>query len=148
MAVFKLMHLLSVLVWVGGMFFAYMVLRPSAAEVLQPPQRLPLWNDVFRRFFIWVWIAILLIFASGLAMIYQFGGMQQVPKYVHIMLMLGTIMTVIFAYVYFVAYAKFKLSVNAADWPKSATNLATIRKIVGTNLLIGVLIMVIVELSR
>ena len=148
MAVFKLMHLLSVLVWVGGMFFAYMVLRPSAAEVLQPPQRLPLWTDVFRRFFKWVWIAILLILASGLAMIFQFGGMNQVPKYVHIMLLLGTIMAFIFAYVYFIAYAKFKLSVNSADWPKSATILATIRKLVGTNLLIGLLIIVIVELSR
>ena len=142
------MHLLSVVVWVGGIFFAYMVLRPAAAEILQPPQRLPLWNDVFRRFFKWVWIAILLLLISGVAMIFQFGGMHEVPKYVHIMLLLGTIMIAIFAYVYFVAYAKFKISVTSADWPNAAATLATIRKLVGTNLLIGLLILVIVELSR
>ncbi|PIU17095.1 MAG: hypothetical protein COT19_02630, partial [Gallionellales bacterium CG08_land_8_20_14_0_20_59_87] len=54
MIYFKLIHLLAVLVWVGGMFLAYVVLRPAAVEVLQPPQRLQLWDSVFRRFFNWV----------------------------------------------------------------------------------------------
>ena len=79
MALFKLFHLLAVVVWVGGMFFAYMILRPSAAEVLQPPERLQLWNKVFSVFFKWVWVAILLILASGFLMIHQFGGMLLIP---------------------------------------------------------------------
>ncbi len=29
MALFKLLHILAVVIWIGGMFFAYMVLRPS-----------------------------------------------------------------------------------------------------------------------
>ena len=44
-------HLLLALLWVGGMFFAYLVLRPVAATELEPPQRLPLWRGVFSRFF-------------------------------------------------------------------------------------------------
>jgi uncharacterized membrane protein len=148
MAFFKLLHLLSVVVWVGGMFFAYTILRPSAAEILQPPERLQLWNKVFSLFFKWVWIAIILILATGLSMIHQFGGMLQVPKYIHEMLLLGTIMMAIFAYVFFVPYANFKLAVNATDWPKAGAILATIRKLVATNLLLGVLTFIVVELSR
>ncbi len=30
----KLIHLLATVVWVGGMFFAYVILRPTAAEIL------------------------------------------------------------------------------------------------------------------
>ncbi|MEJ1958254.1 MAG: hypothetical protein WDM70_01360 [Nitrosomonadales bacterium] len=47
MAFFKLLHLLAVILWVGGMFFAYVVLRPSAVEILQSPERLRLWDKVF-----------------------------------------------------------------------------------------------------
>ena len=42
MSVTITLHLLSAVIWVGGMFFAYMVLRPAAATLLEPPQRLPL----------------------------------------------------------------------------------------------------------
>ncbi|MCX7168828.1 MAG: hypothetical protein NTY41_00670, partial [Proteobacteria bacterium] len=55
------LHLISVTVWVGGMFFAYVCLRPVVAAQLQPPQRLPLWAAVFARFFPWVWLAVVLI---------------------------------------------------------------------------------------
>ena len=58
MAYAKLLHLLSVLIWVGGMFFAYMILRPAAVEVLEPPPRLRLWANVFGRFFPWVWASV------------------------------------------------------------------------------------------
>ncbi|MGV8935022.1 MAG: hypothetical protein ACOH1I_10380 [Gallionellaceae bacterium] len=55
LSLMKMIHLLAVIVWVGGMFFAYVVLRPSAAEVLQPPERLRLWDKAFNLFFNWVW---------------------------------------------------------------------------------------------
>ena len=71
MTLFKLIHLISVVIWVGGMFFAYVVLRPAAVDVLQPPERLRLWDNVFRRFFNWVWGAVGLILVTGFYMIYQ-----------------------------------------------------------------------------
>ncbi|HEY6898714.1 MAG TPA: hypothetical protein VI279_15765, partial [Rhodocyclaceae bacterium] len=60
---FLFLHVASVVVWVGGMFFAYMCLRPAAVELLEPPQRLRLWLGVFDRFFRWVWLAVALILA-------------------------------------------------------------------------------------
>ncbi|KAF0205609.1 MAG: conserved hypothetical membrane spanning [Gallionellaceae bacterium] len=137
MAIFKLIHLLSVVVWIGGMFFAYTVLRPSAAEVLQAPERLQLWDKVFCRFFNWVWIAAFLTLVSGLYMIYQYGGVRFVPHYVHLMLLLGIVMLLVFVYVFFVQYVRFHLAVAAKDWPKAGAILATIRKLVASNLLIG-----------
>ena len=55
--VLKAVHLLSAVIWVGGMFFAYLVLRPSLS-VLEPAQRIALHQQVFRRFFLFVWHAI------------------------------------------------------------------------------------------
>ena len=39
-------HILAALFWVGGMAFAYTMLRP-AAGALEAPARLTLWRDVF-----------------------------------------------------------------------------------------------------
>ncbi|MBT4701961.1 MAG: hypothetical protein HOB79_12905, partial [Rhodospirillaceae bacterium] len=43
-------HVLAAIVWVGGMFFAYLVLRP-AVDQMEGPERLKLLNRVFERFF-------------------------------------------------------------------------------------------------
>lgn len=139
MALFKLLHILAVLIWVGGMFFAYMVLRPSAVEALQPPERLRLWDKVFSRFFNWVWLAVFVLLTSGFYMIYQLGGFAVVPVYVHLMLVLGIVMMAIFAYVFFSCYVRFNLQVEAKDWAKASAILGTIRKLVGLNLAIGLL---------
>ena len=46
MALLIAVHTLSAVVWVGGMFFAWMCLRPVAAQQLEPPARLRLWAAV------------------------------------------------------------------------------------------------------
>ena len=81
----KLIHLLAALVWVGGMFFAYVVLRPVAVEVLEPPQRLRLWEGVFRRFFVWVWVAVAILLGSGSYLIVQLGGFAHVNREIDFM---------------------------------------------------------------
>ena len=139
MIYFKLIHLLAVLVWVGGMFLAYVVLRPAAVEVLQPPQRLQLWDSVFRRFFNWVWAAVVLILVTGFYMIYQYGGMSHAPVYVHSMLALGLLMSAIYAYVFFACYVPFNLHVAKERWPEAAALLGRIRQLVAVNLALGII---------
>ena len=135
----KLFHLLSVLVWVGGMFFAYVVLRPAAVDTLEPPHRLKLWDDVFRRFFKWVWASIALLLASGIGTISLFGGMAHVGLYVHIMLMLGIAMIAIYGHVYFALYRKLNRFVGAQSWKEAGEMLGKIRRLVGLNLTLGIL---------
>ncbi len=148
MALVKLVHLLSIVIWVGGMFFAYMVLRPSAASILQPPERLTLWNDVFRRLFKWVWLTSIGVVLSGLLMIHLLGGMGAVALPIHIMMLLGIVMLGIYTYVFFGQYRPFSHAVAAQDWKQAGTILATIRKLIHANLMIGLSIIFVVELGN
>ena len=133
------LHVLSVVIWVGGMFFAYMALRPVAATVLEPPQRLTLWAGVFGRFFPWVWGAIITILVSGYWMLLvPFGGFANAPVFVHIMNGLGLIMMLIFMHVYFAPYQKLRKAVAAQSWADGGKALAQIRVMVGINTIIGV----------
>jgi len=137
MIVFKLIHLLAVILWVGGMFFAYVVLRPAAVDVLQPPARLTLWSSVFRRFFAWVWGALGIILVTGLYIVYQMGGMANVSHHINLMLLLGLVMTVIYSYVFFGLYVPFDLHVAKSHWKEAGELLGKIRKMVALNLGVG-----------
>jgi len=135
-----LLHVIAVVIWVGGMFFAYMFLRPVAAAQLEPPARLKLWAGVFSNFFPWVWACVAAVLATGLWLIFNvFGGMGGSPLYVHAMLGLGILMMLIFSHVYFAPFARLKRAVAAEDWPAGGKSLSQIRVMVGINTTIGMI---------
>ena len=148
MEIARFLHVIGVVIWVGGMFFAYMTLRPAAAVLLEPPQRLPLWQATLSRFFTWVWIAVGLIVVSSAWMLVALGGMRSVGVYVHIMLAIGVVMMLIFAHVFFAPYRRLTRAVQAKDWPAGGAALAQIRKLVGLNLILGLLTIAIAILDR
>jgi uncharacterized membrane protein len=148
MEIARFLHIIGVVVWVGGMFFAYMTLRPAAAVLLEPPQRLPLWQATLSRFFTWVWIAVGLIVVSSAWMLVALGGMKSVGVYVHIMLAIGVVMMLIFAHVFFAPYRRLTRAVQAKDWPAGGAALAQIRKLVGLNLILGLLTVAVAILGR
>ena len=139
MGIAVLLHVLAVVIWVGGMFFAYVVLRPVAATQLEPPVRLSLWVGVFGKFFPWVWVCVIAILGTGFWMIGLLGGFKAIGVYVHVMLMLGIVMMLIFMHVYFAAYKQLKLAVTAQDWPTGGGKLAQIRMLVGINTILGLI---------
>ncbi len=132
-------HLLGAVVWVGGMFFAYLALRPAAAQLLQPPQRLPLWSATLTRFFNWVWVAVVLVLGSGFYMVSVIAEVGRIPIYVHAMLYIGVVMTLIFAYVFFSPFPTLKRAVAAQNWPEAGAALNHIRIAVGVNLSLGLI---------
>jgi uncharacterized membrane protein len=134
MAVALFLHILSAVVWVGGMFVAYMAVRPAVAEVLEPPQRLKLWTAIFTRFFMWVWVAVALILGSGFFMI---GQMSAVPRDVMVMAAVGIVMSAIFMHVYFAPFGRLKRAVAAEDWKAGGAALNQIRVLVAVNLVLG-----------
>jgi uncharacterized membrane protein len=136
MFIAKLVHILGFTVWVGGMFFAYMALRPVAATVLEAPPRLKLWEGVLGKFFSWVWLAVALMLASGLHMMAMLG---KPPAYVLVMFGLGVFMMLIFAHVFFAPYKRLKRAVAAQDWQAGGAALGMIRSLVGLNLILGLL---------
>ena len=143
-----MLHLLSAVVWVGGMFFAYLCLRPAAAQLLEPPQRLPLWNATLANFFRWVWGAVVLLLASGHGMIGLLGGMAAVGMHVHLMMLLGYLMAALYVYLFFVPFRALRQAVAAQAWPEGGARLNQIRQIVALNLSLGLLIVVIVSAGR
>lgn len=137
------LHIIAVVIWVGGMLFAHMALRPVAASQLEPPVRLKLWVGVFGRFFPWVWVSIVVVMASGFWVIFTaFGGFKGLPMHINIMMTLGIIMMFIFFHVFFAPYKRLKLAVAAEDWPTGGKKLAQIRMLVGVNMTIGLLTIV------
>lgn len=130
------LHQLATVIWIGGMFFAHFALRQSAQRRLEPPQRLPLLLAVFDRFFVWVWLAVVVLWASGF---WIFLGIYDgaMGWHVHVMMALALVMTALFAYIYFVPYRALGQRVGEQDWPGAAARVATIRRIILINLALG-----------
>lgn len=143
------LHLLAAVVWIGGMFFAWMALRPVAASLLEPPLRLPLWSQTFAKFFPWVWLAVILLPVTGYWMLFDvFGGMGRAGLHIHLMQGIGWLMILLFMHVFFAPYKRLKRAVAAGDWPAGGQQLAVIRKLIGINLSLGLVLVVIVAAGR
>lgn len=140
------LHLASVIVWVGGMFFAHFCLRPVAAQQLAPPQRLPLLAAVLGRFFVVVALAIVLILISGFASL-KVTGFALAPLHWHVMSGLGLLMAGIFAVIYFRFYPRLRAGVAAEDWPAAGAAMNRIRQLVASNLLLGGLTLAVATLG-
>jgi uncharacterized membrane protein len=131
------LHVIAAVIWVGGMFFAYMVLRPSAGP-LDPPLRLAFWQRVFSRFFPWVWASILVLLASGYAMLFlRFGGFQTAPLHVNVMQLTGIVMMLLFFHLFFAPWRRFSRAVHSKAFAEAAMELNQIRRIVAINLALG-----------
>lgn len=147
-ALMTLAHALAAVVWVGGMFFAYTVLRPSMG-FLEPPNRLSLWNFVFQRFFRYVWGAIAVLLATGYHIVFaEFQGFGQAGLYIHLMHGLALVMVAIYLFLYFVPYQRYRAFVAAEDWPDAAGQLNTIRRIVAINTVLGLIVVAIGSSGR
>jgi len=141
MLIATFLHLLGATIWVGGMFFAHMALRPALAE-LQAEQRLRLMAAVLTRFFTWVWVAVALVLGSGLHMMFKMG-VGHVPPYVHAMAGLGLVMMLIFAHVFFAPFARLRRASAQQDWDRAARALLQVRTLVGLNLSLGLVTLAI-----
>jgi uncharacterized membrane protein len=148
-ATLKLLHILAIVVWIGGMVFAHFFLRPAAMQ-LEPPQRIRLMHGTLQRFFASVLVSIATVLVSGLWMIgrlaketVQAGLAFNMPLDWTIMATLGIVMMAIFGHIRFSLFKRLSKAVAASDWPAGGAALASIRTWVGVNLVIGVVIIVL-----
>jgi uncharacterized membrane protein len=141
-AVLKALHLLCAVLWVGGMFFAYVVLRPSLAAI-ETSQRMLLHTQVFRKFFLVIWHVMPLIIITGFAMLGFLGGMANAPWQIHTMLGLGLLMAAVFLAIFFGPYRKFR---RTTDRSRMASSMDNIRKLIGVNLILGLLTVIVAGL--
>jgi uncharacterized membrane protein len=143
-----ILHTLSAVVWVGGMFFARQVLRP-AAVTLEPGPRLTLWSRVLGRFFAWVFAAIVLLLLTGYAMIFGlYAGFAGIGLHVQLMQGIGILMVLLFLHLYFAPWRRFRAAVARQDWAEGGRQLGQIRTIVTINLVLGVIVVAIGSSGR
>lgn len=137
------LHALAATLWIGGIFFAHMALRPAALK-LDPPLRIKLWATVFSNFFPWVWIFIAVLLVTGYSDLYlRFGGIMTSATYLHLMHGIGLVMILLFTYLYFKPYKTLVAAVQEANTPLAAASMNRIRPIMVTNLVLGILIIII-----
>ena len=148
-ATLKTLHVLSLIVWVGGMVFAHFFLRPAVAT-LEPPLRLRLMHDVLGRFFKAVLVASLLTLVSGVWMlgrvakqVVQSGGNFQMPLSWTLMTVIGIVMVAVFMHIRFALYPRLGRAVAASDATAGGAAMAQIRRWVLINLGLGVLTVVV-----
>ncbi len=147
MAIAITVHLLGVIVWVGGMFFAHVVLRVALHEMLEPSERLPLMLRVFDRFFPWVWLSVFLILASGYWMLFAVYQ-TETTFWLNFMSVVGTLMAAIFVFIYAIPYHQLSSALKIHDLPKAVAAISLIRQLILTNLSLGLLVTVVSLLGR
>lgn len=141
-------HLLAAALWVGGMATFHFAVRPAAVDTLEPPQRLRMLCDALGRFFRWVTGAIVLLLATGFAMVQMAGGMGAARWHVHAMLGIAVVMMVIFAVIRRRHHAQMAQRVAAGDWKTAAAALGRIRQLVFINLWLGVAVFIVAVVGR
>lgn len=143
------LHVLAATIWVGGMAFAWLFLRPAAVEVLAGPERQQLWRAIFRRFFPVVWAAVIVLLLTGYHLVFTlFGGFAAAGTHVHVMHALGLLMAVIYLYIFAAPWGRFRRAVDATDFGTGSGELARIRRLVGVNLVLGLIVVAVASAGR
>lgn len=134
------LHTLAAVIWVGGMFFAHVVLRPSVTE-MNPSMRLALWRRVFPRFFLLVGGAIVVLLTTGYGVLltgYR-GGIFGGNLHIDIMQLVGAVMILLYLFLVAGPFMAFRRAIEVNDLVAAATWQGRIRAIIEVNLVLGLI---------
>ena len=141
MPLIQALHGIAATAWIGGIFFAYMALRPAANKALEPAQRLQLWQAAYSHFFPWVWTFIVVLLITGYGDLFlHFGGFSNGALYLGVMHITGLIMIAFFIYLYFGLYKKLSHYVKEEDFSAAGEVMAKMRPVMAINLTLGLFI--------
>lgn len=141
-------HVVGVVIWVGGMFLMHFSVRPAAAKLQEAPVRLTLLSAVLGRFMAWAALAVAAVLVSGIAMILSGGGFRNAHLSVHLMFAVGLVMMALYLHVRYAPFKRMRAAVATGDWAVAAANLDGVRKLVGINLVLGIVTIAIATIGR
>lgn len=142
------LHALAAVIWVGGMFFAYMAMRPAVVRVVDASQRPLLWCHALSLFFRWVGAGIAVLLVTGYGLIHTYGGMGNVNWHIHVMHGLGLLMMLLFLHIVFAPYKRLKQAIDNGDTKEGKRRVGQIRKFVAINLVLGLIVVIIATGGR
>lgn len=140
-------HILAVVIWIGGMFFAYVLLAPALVTI-EDNQRLTIWASTLKNFFPWVWICIVVLLVTGFSMVYLSGGFSAAGIPVFAMMALTLVMIGIFKFTWVAPFRHMCRGVEQEKWEVAAYALGTIRILFAVNLGLGAATIVIAFAAR
>ncbi len=151
----QLIHLIAGILWMGGMAFMLLALRPAVLAQMEPQPRARLMGEVWRRFFAIVLLAIVALFVTG-GSLYggafraarEATGVGSVPLGWNLMLGMGVLTMLIFGHIDCAGFKKFQRAVAAGEWPLAAKAAAQIHTLVVANFILGWLAIAAVRLVR
>ncbi|MFQ6001392.1 MAG: CopD family protein [Anaerolineae bacterium] len=116
------LHLLGIVIWVGGLFFQVLVMNP-ALEVVSPPERGKFMGTFMRRWMPLVWGAVavtvitgILETGSGIGLAALFGFSSLYANLLLLKIVLATVMIIVGAIMSFVLGPRL-MSITAAGPP-------------------------------
>lgn len=128
-SVLHTLHVLGAVVWVGGLFFLLLIMRPAISG-LDPAQRVDVYRAAFHRFLRMLWVVIPGMLITGYVMMFgEFGGFTDGRWNLHLMHMLGLGMAALFMTIWFGPYQAFRRGQGRA--------IDLIRPLLVTSLLLG-----------
>ena len=136
-------HLLAIVLWVGGMAYALLVLRPSLG-LLDATPRMNVHLQTLRRFFRLVWHVMPIALLTGWSMlVFKEGGFAHAPWFVNTMQGLAIVMAVVFAWGFFAPYRRLRRAIRP-----TSSQLDAARAPLAINLALGATIVLVACLGH
>ena len=133
------LHTLAAVIWVGGMFFAYVALRPAMAG-LPKEDALALWRRTLQTFLRWVLVMVVVLWVTGIyQMFFVLSGFGAAGIHVDTMFATALVMTILFFWLNHGPFHTFKIAADSRDFETAGRVIETVRKIVATNLVLGII---------
>ncbi|RMA93161.1 hypothetical protein [Hydrogenothermus marinus] len=107
-AILEWLHIIAVLIWIGGMFYTLFILKPTLS--ILEDKKAKFMEKIMDKFFPFVWVSIILLFITGGVKAKYF---IHYPLF-NLKLFIYFIMIIVFSYIYFGLYKKLKTTENKA----------------------------------
>jgi uncharacterized membrane protein len=142
------LHILAVIIWLGGLFLLSVVLQPSARP-LDSATALPLWHRVLSRFLVWGWAGVVLILTTGVTMVFlEFGGFANIPNIHRANMVVGIPAIVLYGYLYFAPWQRFRRAVSSNEAMAAERSIRRVRFLMATILALGLVASVVSAAAR
>lgn len=138
-AVAQFIHLLAVVLWIGGVVFIDGFLVPTLRRAVAHAQpRAQLLYVLFRNFFAAVWGAGAALVITGYGMVFLHGGFGALSAAQWTMVVLGSAMVLLALYIFFVPFLRMRSAVLHSNWDAACAQAGRIRLLSTVNIVLAV----------
>jgi uncharacterized membrane protein len=130
-------HIVATVVWLGGLFLLSAVLQPSIRH-FDSKLVLSVWSQTLGRFLAWGSVSLIVIVATGIALVnLRFGGFSGMPTAHRWNMVLGIPAIALYAYLCFVPWQRYRRAMSRGDSKAAETSVRAIRRIMAVVLALG-----------